>query len=177
MIPFVFPVLLLVAFLVVLAMWEVWHLASARTARGRVARVASVIVTVIAVALVARLFVAPLPSDRTLTWKMGFGYDPTSADVVIEVERPSCAPDGNDWIAPPVVTATPLAVFITARMADTFNVPGCHGTLGHDPWGLPFGPLPGVGGYLTGTALVVHLTQPLGLRVLFDGSGLIPEPR
>jgi hypothetical protein len=136
-----------------------------------------VIVTVIAVALVARLLVAPLPSERTLTWKMGFGYDPTSADVVIEVERPSCAPDGDAWIAPPVVTATPLAVFITVRMADTFNVPGCLGTLGYDPTGLPFGHLPSVGGYLTGTSLVVHLTQPLGLRVLFDGSGLVPVPR
>jgi hypothetical protein len=97
--------------------------------------------------------------------------------VVIEVERPHCAPDGTDWIAPPVVTATPLAVFITVRMADTFNVPGCLGTLGYDPWGLPFGPLPAVGDYLTGTALFVHLTQPLGRRVLFDGSGLIPGPR
>ena len=86
-------------------------------------------------------------------------------------------PDGSDWIAPPVVTATPLAVFITVRRADTFDVPGCLGILGHEPWGLPFGPLPGVGGYLTGTPLVVHLTQPLGLRVPFDGSGLLPEPR
>ncbi len=176
MIPFVFPVLLLVSFLVVLAMWEIWHLASTRTARGRVARVASVIVTVVAVALVARLFVAPLPSEQALTWKMGFGYNPTSADVVIEVERPYCAPDDDGWIAEPVVTSTPVAVFITLRMADTFNVPGCHGILSRDPWGLPFG-LQTVGGYLTGTPLVIHLTAPLGLRVLFDGSGLIPVPR
>ena len=175
--PFVLPLGLFVAFLVVLAMWEVWHLASARTARGRVARGGSVIVTVIAIAFAARLLVAPLPSERTLTWKMGFGYDPTSADVVIEVERPSCAPDGDGWIAPPVVTSTPLAVFITVRMADTFNVPGCLGTLGYDSWGLPFGPLPGVGGYLTGTPLVVHVGVPLGLRPVLDGSGLVPEPR
>ena len=72
---------------------------------------------------------------------------------------------------------TPLAVFITVRMADTFNVPGCTGTLGYDPGGLRFDRLPVVGGYLTGTALVVHLTQPLGFRALFDGSGLLPEPR
>jgi hypothetical protein len=175
--PFVVLVLLFLAFLLVLAMSEVWHRASARTARARVARVVSVIVTVIAVTLVARLLVAPLPSERTLTWKMGFGYDPMSADVVIEVERPYCAPDGDAWIAPPVVTATPLAVFITLRLADSFNVPGCHGILNRDPWGLPFGPLPGVGGWLTGTRLVVHLTQPLGLRMLFDGSGVIPVPR
>jgi hypothetical protein len=174
---FVFAVLLVVALLLVVAMWAVWRRASARTTRGRVARVASVVVTLFAVALVARLFVAPLPSERTLTWKMGFGYDPTSADVLIEVERPYCAPDGDAWIAPPVVTSTPLAVFITVRMADTFNVPGCLGILGYDPWSLPFGPLPGVGGYLTGTSFGVHLTQPLGLRVLFDGSGLIPEQR
>ena len=177
MIPFVFPVLFVFLVLLLVASWEVWHLASAPTARGRVARVASAIVAVIACAIVARLVVAPLPSERTLTWKMGFGHDSTSADLVIEVERPSCAPEGNAWIAPPVVTSTPLAVFITVRIADTFNVPGCLGILGHDPWNLPFGPLPGVGGYLTGTPLVVPLGVPLGLRALFDGSGLIPEPR
>ena len=154
-----------------------WHRSSARSARGRGARVASAIVTVSADTLVARLFVAPLPSDRTLTWKMGFGYDPMSADVVIEVERPYCAPDGDAWIAPPVVTATPLAMSITVRMADSFNVPGCLGVLGYDPGRLSFGRLPTVGGWLTGTRVVVHLTQPLGLRVLVDGSGLIPVPR
>ena len=50
------------------------------------------------------------------------------------------------------------------------NVPGCTGTLGqHD------GRLPGVGFYFTGTYLDVHLAESLGGRVLFDGSGLLPE--
>ena len=145
------------------------------TARGRVARVGAVIIAVIAVVVVARLLVAPLPSDRTLTWKAGFGLDPTQAQtsvVRIEVERPACAPDGTSWLATPAVTYTPLAVFITVRMADTFKVPGCTGTLGY-----PGGRLPLVGGYLTGTYLDVHLTEPVGVRVLFDGAGLLPEPR
>ncbi len=141
-------------------------------ARGRVARVGSVIVAVL---VVARLLVAPLPSERALNWKMGFALDPEQAlsNVVrIEVERPSCAPDGDSWIAEPVVTSTPLAVFITVRMADAFNVPGCTGAPG-----FPDGRLPLVGGYLTGTYLDIHLAQPLGIRALFDGAGLLPEPR
>ena len=128
------------------------------------------IVAVIAVAVIARLLVAPLPSERTLTWKAGFGS--VQGIVQIEVERPSCAPDGDSWIATPVVTYTPLAVFITIRMADTFNVPGCTGTLGYQDGRLPL-----VGEYLTGTYLDVHLTEPLLGRALFDGAGLLPEPR
>jgi hypothetical protein len=172
-----FPVLVFVGFLVVVGMWRIRQVAPARTARGRVARVASVVVAVVAVALVARLFIAPLPSERSLTWKTASGFDPMSADVAVEVERPACAPDGDGWIALPVVTTTPLAVVITVRMADSFNVPGCHGILTGDPGGVPLGSLPNVGGYLTGTPLVVHLAAPLGFRWLVDGSGLVPEPR
>jgi len=142
---------------------------------GRVGRVGSVIVGVLAIVVVARVLVAPLPSGRTLTWKSGFGLSPAQAlaNVVrVEVERPDCAPDGDAWIATPIVTDTPLAVFITIRMADTFNVPGCTGTLGHQDGDLPL-----VGGYLTGTYLDVHLAEPLGGRLLFDGGGLLPEPR
>lgn len=175
MIPLVTPILLLVALFVLLALREIWRRAPAGTARGRVGRVGSVIVAVIAVAVIARLLVAPLPSERALTWKPGVVFDPAQAPanvVRIEVERPHCAPDGDAWIATPVVTYTPLAVFITIRMADTFNVPGCTGTPGyHD------GRLPLVGDYLTGTYLDVHLTELLLGRALFDGAGLLPEPR
>ena len=174
MILFVLAVLLLVG-IVVLVLREVWRRAPAGTARGRVYRVGSVIAAAIAVVVVGRLLVAPLPSERTLTWQPGVVFDAsqTPANVVrLEVERPGCAPDGTSWIATPAVTDTPLAVFITVRMADTFNVPGCAGTLGHQD-----GLLPRVGGYLTGTYLDVQLAEPLGGRALFDGAGLIPEPR
>jgi hypothetical protein len=177
LIPLAVAVLLFVAFLVLVAMWGVRRRAPAGAARGRAdrVRIGIGIVGVIAVVVVARLLVAPLPSERTLTWKAGFAYDPAQTQataVQVEVERPGCTPDGTSWLATPVVTYTPLAVFITVRMADTFNVPGCTGTLGyHD------GRLPLVGGYLTGTYLDVQLTEPLRGRALFDGAGLLPEPR
>ncbi|HYO44640.1 MAG TPA: hypothetical protein VES19_15685 [Candidatus Limnocylindrales bacterium] len=148
------------------------------TARGRAHRAGRIgigIVALLGVVVVARLLVAPLPSARTLSWKAGFGLGPApslSNVIRIEVERPSCAPDGDAWIAKPVVTYTPVAVFITVRMADTFNVPGCTGAMGFQDGRLPL-----VGGYLTGTYLDVHLVQPLGARAVFDGAGLLPEPR
>ncbi len=145
------------------------------TARGSVAWVGGVIVAVVAVLILARLLVAPLPTERTLTWKRGIALDPAAANanvVRIEVERPACAPDGTTWLATPIVTDTPLAVFITIRMADSFDVPGCTGTLGSSDGRLPL-----VGGYLTGTYLDVRLAEPLGGRALFDGAGLLPLPR
>ena len=127
MIPLATPILLLVALFVLLALREIWRRTPAGTARGRVGRVGSVMVGAIAVVVVARLLIAPLPSERMLTWKAGFAFDPAQAQanvVRIEVERPYCAPDGHAWIATPAVTSTPLAVFITVRMADSFIVPG-----------------------------------------------------
>jgi hypothetical protein len=174
-IPFAFLVPVVVAVVVLVAVREVHRRAPAGTGRGRVARVGSVVVAVIVVVVVARLVVAPLPSDRTLTWKPGVVFDAAQAEanvVRIEVERPACAPDGDGWIATPTVTDTPLAVFITVGMAETFDVPGCTGTLGYQG-----GLLPAVGGYLTGTYLDVHLAEALGGRLLFDGAGLLPEPR
>jgi hypothetical protein len=174
-IPFVLPMLLLATILVGLALREVWRRAPAGTARGRVGRAASLVVGAVALVVVARLLIAPLPSDRTLTWRAGLDFDPAQTQtttVQLEVERPACAPDGTAWIGPPVVTYTPLAVFITVHMADSFSVPGCTGSLGYQDGRLPL-----VGGYLTGTYVDVHLTEPLLGRALFDGAGLLPEPR
>ncbi len=149
-----------------------------RTGLRRVARIVAAVVAVLAVALAARLLVAPLPSERTLTWQVaqgagGQGFDSTTAGtatvVPIEVARPACAPDGTSWLAPPVVTSTPWAVVITMRMADTFDASGC---VTADE-----GRLPAVGYYLTGTYLDVHLAEPLGGRALFDGSALVPDAR
>jgi hypothetical protein len=144
-----------------------------RTRARRITRVAIATLAVVVVLVVARLLVAPLPSDRSLGWRSAFGFPGAGSDaesvVSIEVERPACAPDGTSWLATPVVTSTPLAVFITIRMADTFDASGC--ALVKD------GRLPTVGSYLTGTYVPVHLSQPLGGRVLFDGGGLLPEPR
>ena len=39
------------------------------------------------------------------------------------------------------------------------------------------GPLPIVGGYLTGIFYQVHLSEPLGDRMLFDGSSFPPQAR
>ena len=60
-------------------------------------------------------------------------------------------------------------MFITIRMADDLAASGC--SAARD------GRLPTVGSYLTGAYLPVRLSQPLGGRTLFDGAGLIPEPR
>ncbi len=146
-----------------------------RAGGHRLARVAIVVSTVGVVLVVARLLVAPLPSERSLHWRSAFGYPGAETDsgmvVPIEVERPACAPDGTSWLSTPVVTYTPVAVFITIRMAGSFDAsgPGC--SVAGD------GPLPTVGSYLTGTFVPVHLAQPLLGRMLFDGAGLIPEPR
>ena len=145
-----------------------------RTGPRRIARVAIVVATVVVVLVVARLLVAPLPSERSLGWRSAFGFPAAGSEagnvVPVEVERPACAPDGSSWLATPVVTYTPLAVFITIRMADTFDASGCS-LVGDD------GRLPTVGNYLTGSYVPVHLSEPLGGRVLFDGAGLLPEPR
>jgi hypothetical protein len=171
---FATPALPFAALVILLALRE-----AQRRLPGRVARVATATVALGAFLLVARLIAAPLPSERALTWQAnqgpsGPGSIPANV-VMVEVERPACAPAGDGWIAPPVVTETPVAVVITLRLADGFS--GCLGTLGNDPWNLPGGPLPGVSGYLMGTLLPVTLAMPLGGRLLLDGSGLLPTPR
>ncbi len=85
------PIRLFVAFLVVVALWSARRIVSTR-----VARVAAVVIAVAVFLVAARLLVAPLPSERTLTWKAGFAFDPeqarTATVVQVEVERPACAP-------------------------------------------------------------------------------------
>jgi hypothetical protein len=145
------------------------------TGRRRSSRVAIVVVAIIGALVVARLLVAPLPSGRSLGWQTAYGFPGAETDsgmvIPIEVERPACAPDGTSWLATPVVTYTPIAVFITIRMAGPFDTsgPGC--AVAGD------GPLPTVGNYLMGTYVPVLLSEPLGGRVLFDGGGLFPSPR
>ena len=143
------------------------------TGPSRIARVAIVVVAVLVGLFLARLLVAPLPSERSLPWRSASGFPAAGSEagnvVPIEVERPACAPGGASWLATPVVTYTPLAVFITIRMAGTFDASRC--SVAKD------GLLPTIGNYLTGTYVPVLLTQPLGGRLLFDGAGLVPEPR
>ena len=145
------------------------------TERRRSARVAMVVVAIIGVLVVARLVVAPFPSGRSLGWRTAYGFPAARSEagtvVPIEVERPACAPDGTSWLATPIVTYTPLAVFITIRMAGPFDTSGPACSVAGD------GPLPTVGNYLTGTYVPVLLSEPLGGRVLFDGGGLLPSPR
>jgi hypothetical protein len=144
-----------------------------RTRSRRFTRVAIVAASVVAVLVVTRLLVAPLPSERSLGWRTAYGFPGAEAGsgmvVPVEVERPGCAPDGTSWLDTPVVTYTPVAVFITIRMAEYLAASGC--SAAHD------GRLPTVGSYLTGTYVAVHLSQPLMGRMLVDGAGLIPEPR
>jgi hypothetical protein len=144
-----------------------------RTGARRIARAAIVIVAVAVILFAARLLVAPLPSERSLGWRSAYGFPGAGSGpgtvVPVEVERPACAPDGTSWLATPVVTYTPLAVFITIRMDDTFDTSRC--SIADD------GLLPTVGYYLTGTYLPVQLSEPIGGRALFDGSALLPGLR
>ena len=79
------------------------------------------------------------------------------------------------WLTTPVVTYTPLAVFITIRTIGPFDAsePGC--SVADDGSGAGDGPLPAVGSYLTGTYVPVHLSPPLLGRMLFDG-GTATQP-
>ncbi len=123
-----------------------------------------------------------IPSSRLLNWKLnsgfaGAGLDPEAVRatrvVTIEVEHPGCTPISvGPWLADPIISSTPWSVTITMHMNDTADTANCSSQQApHD------GPLPIVGGYLMGVLVEVHLGEPLGGRMLFDGSTFPPQLR
>jgi hypothetical protein len=138
--------------------------------------------------LVAALAVwtfAPSVLVRTLTapWQLAdrpgvayVGIDPDSPEVrrefdeaaarattVIRIQMnmwPSDCSSGDDWLAEPFITSTPWSVTITMHAKPEFDFSTCWGW--YDFYGLP---------------IEVQLSEPLGGRPLFDGSGIPASAR
>lgn len=122
----------------------------------------------------------PLPG-YSVSWQLDRGYggpafDPSTAMtttvVPIEVDYPTCIPNGGDhWFdvtvsyAPASVTVQVLMTTAAAKLCPSQEYPRI------------LGPLPEVGGYLSGIYYAVQLREPLGGRALFDGGTLPPAPR
>ncbi len=179
-----YPVLLLLGALGLAILWEVRHLATARVVGRRLATAAIGLLAVLMVASIPVRLMVPaqsIPSSRLLSWQLSspFGHrlDPSTAQattvVQIEVEHPGCAPiDVGPWLADPIISYTPWSVTITMHMNDTPDTANCSSQQApHD------GPLPIVGGYLSGLFVPIQLGEPLGGRMLFDGSTFPPQGR
>lgn len=179
-----YPVLLVLGVLGLAILWEVRRLVAARVVARRLATAAIGFLAVLMVVSVPVRLMVPglsIPSSRLLSWQVNNGLGQpldatasrTTTTVTIEVEHPACAPiDVGPWLADPIITYTPWSVTITMHMSDTADTAGCSSQQAqHD------GPLPIVGGYLTGVFRQVHLSEPLGGRMLFDGSSFPPAAR
>jgi hypothetical protein len=179
-----YPVLLLLGALGLVILWEVRHLVVARVVARRLATAAIGFVALLMVISLAVRLAAPgplIPSSRLLNWQLNGGAlgssDPAAAQtttvVTIEVEHPGCAPiDVGPWLADPIISYTPWSVTITMHMNDTADAANCASQQAPHQ-----GPLPIVGGYLTGIFYPVQLSEPLGGRTLFDGSSFPPQAR
>ncbi len=180
-----YPFLFLLGVFGLAILWEVRRLVTARVAARRAVTGAMAgLVVLMVISLPVRLL-APAPlinSSRLLSWRIAGGSigvasdpatTPTTNVLTIEVEHPGCAPiEAGPWLADPIVLSTPWSVTITMHMNDTPDTAGCSSMEGlHD------GSLPLVGGYLTGIFVPVQLNEPLGDRMLFDGSAFPPATR
>lgn len=150
--------------------------AAASAPRTRLQRVAGVgfgVVAVLIVLLLAAWLLFPalsIPSERLVSWRGGARSDPTSTVIQVEATGANCFPDDRSWQAPPMITYMPWAVIITLHTTDAFAV--THKSATPAKSGLPK-----VGCYLSGPYLTVQLSEPLGGRMLFDGSQFPPAAR
>ena len=173
-----YPVLLFLGVLGLAILWEVRRLVATRVAARRVATAAFGLLAVLMVISVPVRLMVPaqsIPSGRLLSWQLnripGLGFDPAAAQtttvVQIEVEHPYCLGMGTGAsLEDPTVTYTPWSVVITMHMNETA---GCSSQQAPHQGSLPL-----VGGYLTGLFVQVPLSEPLGGRMLFDGSSFPP---
>jgi hypothetical protein len=176
-----YPFLLLLGVLGLVIALEVRRLTAARVAARRLATVAvGFLAVVLVVAALVRLE-APLesiPSGKLLNWQLGSAAPGSGAEsakaratteIGIEVEHPFCTPvDAGPWLADPIITYTPWSVTITMRLSDTTDCLSQQ---------APHEGLPLLGGYLMGIIYDVHLREPLGGRMLLDGSSFPPQAR
>jgi hypothetical protein len=122
----------------------------------------------------------PLPG-HSVSWKLDHGYggpafNPSTAMtttvVPIEVDYPTCIPNGfGHWFD---VTVSYAPAWVTIQVVMT---PAAAKGCGSQAYPHVLGPLPEVGGYLSGIYYAVQLREPLGGRALFDGGTLPPGPR
>ena len=141
----------------------------AREPRRRVRRGPLIVGVILLVGCLAVWMVAPAllagPSS-TIRWQLtpgsGEPIDPTTSviDVYMDQWPVESCPGSADWLAPPLVVETPVSVTITMHTSWSFAGSGCNGW--YDFWGTP---------------IEVHLSSPLGGRMLFDGSTIPPSPR
>ena len=122
----------------------------------------------------------PLPG-YSVSWQLDRGYggpafDPsaamTSTVVPIEVDYPTCISNGRDHWFDATVSYTPASVTIQVLMT-----PAAANLCPAQKYPRVLGPLPEVGGYLSGIYYAVRLREPLGGRALFDGGTLPPAPK
>jgi hypothetical protein len=139
-----------------------------RVRRGALVGTALVALVIIG-ALVAWL-IAPsllIPSHRMVGWQLqgfpGRVSDTAAARTTLEVfvaSWPTEFMQGDDsWLEKRVIE-TPLTVTITLHTSDAYE---------SRPWQR--------GWFDTGGSVIVHLSAPLGGRLLFDGSGFPPQTR
>ncbi len=131
-----------------------------------------VIAVIVAGGLVVRSFFPALvyPSWQLVGWERASGgaprLDPTKAQttnvvmVGIWVHGTPSLPLDASYLEP-LITYNPWSVIITLR----------------DPHAVDCGALPCVGGYTTTIPYPVQLSEPLGGRVLLDGSAFPPASR
>lgn len=152
-----------------------------RTWLRRLAAAGVILVAAVIVGGFAAWYLFPslsTPSTRLVGWRVGYGFgqhevvaDAAQMTTVIPVEATwtICAPGDRSWIAPPMITYTPLAVIITLRTTDEFGdrnkclKDGPHGQM--------------EGNYLSGLYFPVQLSERLAGRALFDGSMFPPAAR
>ena len=122
----------------------------------------------------------PLPG-HSVSWRLSTGYGGpafatstamTTTVVSIEVDYPICIPNGNGHWFDVTVLYSPASVTIQVLMT-----PAAASLCPSQPYPHVLGPLPEVGGYLSGIYYAVQLREPLGGRPLFDGGTLPPAPR
>lgn len=179
-----YPVLLLVGALGIAVLWRVRHVVVGRVRVRRLAAVAIGFLAVLVVLSIPVRLMLPtqsIPSSRLLSWQLNSGVgqplDPfaarTATEVTIVVEHPGCAPiDVGPWLADPIISYTPWSITITMHMNDTADTASCSSQQAQHEGSLPI-----VGGYLTGIFYPVQLGDPLGGRLLFDGSSFPPQAR
>lgn len=122
----------------------------------------------------------PLPGT-SVSWRLNQEYGSpafapstamTTTVVPIEVDYPTCIPNGSGHWFDVTVSYAPASVTIQVLMT-----PAAASLCPSQPYPHVLGPLLEVGNYASGIYYAVQLREPLGGRALFDGGTLPPALR